>query len=1006
MKIANYLVPAMLIAATALFAQSPRSNGANTQPIDEEYTRQILEFTTTPAFLTKFVDHLPASDTVPTPLDILGHIAGAADVLTYSHEVNNYMRAVADASPRVEVFHAGTSEEGREMIVVVVSNENAIANLNGYKAMSNKLADPRTISEDEAQQLISDSLPMYWATGAMHSGETGSPEMLMELVYRLAVEETPFIRAIRDNVIFMATPVLEVDGRDKRVDLLKLSQADPDARVPSLLYWGEYVAHDNNRDAMGMGLELSKMMMSHFLDFTPQVVHDLHESANHLYTSTGTGPYNAWVDPILVDEWHVLAYQEITEMTKMGVPGVWTHNFYDGWAPNYAFYVANGHNSIGRFYETQGAGNANNRVINTSATREWFRPNPPLAEVMWSMRNNNNIMQSALLIALNYVGTHRDTFMENFYMKSQRSIAKAINEGPAAYVFPANDPRPGQRAALLSLLQRQGCEVHLTTRDATIGDQEIAAGSYVVRMDQPYSRMADMLLDVAYYNVNAPRPYDDTGWTLGPLFNAQTIRIEDPAILDLYMEPVTEFLSGGLATLSRGPAVAYLINNNADKQLTEFRFTNPDINIQAAEAPFEMGGLQFNAGTFIIPQANNATNVGETLATAGQNLGFTAFSTPELPDVQTHSVGIPRVAVMHTWQSTQNEGWVRMALDDSKVPFDYISVHDVRDEPRLRSKWDVIVFGPSSGNALSIVNGLGGDDPVAWKATEVTPNIGRQDETDDMRGGLEFEGVVHLRDFIREGGTLITIQNSNSLPTHFGLAPGVSIATTEDLRASGSVLRAEVVDQLSPIAYGYGDSLGVYFRQAPVLRAGGGGGGRGFRGFGGRGRGGFGAVGSVEDSILAGTARPTGRGDLNDGDRVQGRPRDLGQESLEDQDSSGGPGGRGRGGRGGGGQQSSGLPAADAVRTIVRFVPDHQDLLISGMLAGGDELAGTPTVIDAPLGDGHVVLFGINPMWRHSTHGTYAMVFNTILHHDNLSAGTAGRPVESGVGNGNGNGNR
>ena len=823
MKFAKPLFP-LVVAVTisgSVLTQGPGNGNGSAQPIDEEYTRQILEYTTTPAFLTKYVDHLPASDTVPTPLDVLGHIAGAEDVLSYSHEVHKYMRAVADASPRVQVFHAGTSEEGREMIIVVVSNEETMANLDAYKAMTNKLADPRTISEEEAQELIGEAIPMYWATGAMHSGETGSPEMLMELVYRLAVEETPFIQAIRDNLIFMATPVLEVDGRDKRVDLLKLSQADPDARVPSLLYWGQYVAHDNNRDAMGMGLELSKMMMRNFLDFKPQVVHDLHESSNHLYTSTGTGPYNAWIDPILVDEWHILAYQEITEMTKMGVPGVWTHNFYDGWAPNYAFYVANGHNSIGRFYETQGAGNANNRLITTNSTREWYRPNPPLPSVMWSIRNNNNIMQSALLIALNYFGTHREQFLENFYLKSQRSIAKPMNEGPAAYVFPADDPRPGQRAALLELLQNQGCEVHKTTRPGTVDGRDIPAGSYVVRMDQPYSRMADMLLDVAYYNVNAPRPYDDTGWTLGPLFNAETIRVEDPAVLDIFMEPVTEFLAGGLDTLTRGDAVAYLINNNADKQLTEFRFTNPDLQIDAAEEPFDMGGVEFNAGTFILPVADNSGDLADGLAAAAKRYGFTAFSTPEFPDVPTHAVGLPRVAVMHTWQSTQNEGWVRMALDDSKVPFDYISVHDVRDEPDLGSKYDVIVFGPSSGNALSIVNGLPmSGDPVAWKSTEVTPNLGRQDETDDMRGGLELEGVMNLRNFIRDGGTFITIQSSVSLPTHFGLAQGVSVAETQDLRVNGSVLRAEVVDDLSPIRYGYGDSLGVYFRSAPVLRTG------------------------------------------------------------------------------------------------------------------------------------------------------------------------------------------
>jgi len=961
-------------------AQDP---AVSDQPLDDEYTKQILEHTTNPCFVTPYVDHLPASETVPSPLDVLGHIAGAPDVLSYSHEVHAYMRAVADASPRVLVLSAGTSEEGREMILVIVSSEDTIARLDQYKDITNRLADPRAITDEIAAELIDDGKPIYWATGAMHSPETGSPEMLMELVYRLAVEESPFVKAIRDNLIFMTTPVLDVDGRDKRVDLLKIKQSEEDAVVPRLLYWGKYVAHDNNRDGMILHLALSRHLISTFLEFKPQVLHDLHESASHLYTSTGTGPYNAWIDPILVDEWHVLAYQEITEMTRQGVPGVWTHNFYDGWAPNYGFYAANGHNAIGRFYETQGAGDADTREIRSNSERAWYRPNPPLPVTMWSIRNNVNMQQSALLIAMNYMANHRRQFLENFYLKSRRSVAKPANEGPAAYVFPADDARPGMAAALLNVLKRQGCEVHRTVRDASIGEMFVPAGSHVVRMDQPYSRMADMLLDRAYYNINDPRPYDDTGWTLGPLFNTAVHRVEDIAILDLLMEEVIGEVAvpGGVETLTGGEAIAYVINHNADNALATFRFAEARVKLHAAEKPFEIGGLTFNAGSTIALAADNGDDLAARLDSAGRRFGFTAFAVSDLPDVPRHEVRVPRVAVMHTWTTTQNEGWLRMALDANEIPYEYISVHEVRDDANLRDKYDVILFGPSTSDAMSIINGLPKTGrPIPWKASEIAPNIGKQDETDDMRGGLELEGVLHLRDFISAGGVLIAIQSSAALPVHFGLAGNVSIVETEDLRAAGSVLLAQVVDESSPIRYGYGDELGVYFRQAPVFRTGGGGGGGGFGGrFGGGGAGG----GSADERLLAGNARATGRGTVEDPDRPQARPIDLGRPPESDQ----GRGGR-RGGRGGAGQGTPRGPQAGAVRTIVRFHEDHEKLLISGLLAGGDELAGTPTVIDAPLGDGHVVLFGINPTWRHETQGLYSLVFNAILHFDHLDAGT------------------
>jgi len=336
-----------------------------------------------------------------------------------------------------------------------VSDDDNIAQLDRYKQITAKLADPRKITEAEAQQLVQEGKPFYWASGSIHSPETGSPEMLMELAYRLAVEETPLIQKVRKNVILLITPVLEVDGRDRMVDVYNYRKANPDKPAPGLIYWGHYVAHDNNRDAIAMGLQLSKAQMKNFLEWHPQVLHDLHESEPFLYTSTGTGPYNAWLDPIVVSEWQSMAYHEIEEFAARGVPGVWTHGFYDGWAPNYMFYVANGHNSIGRFYETFGNGGADtrNRTVPAEATtREWFRPNPPLPKVKWSMRDNTNYEESGLLFALDYTADHAHELLSNFYLKSKRAVAKATTEGPAAWVIANDGRRPALAGQLAELL--------------------------------------------------------------------------------------------------------------------------------------------------------------------------------------------------------------------------------------------------------------------------------------------------------------------------------------------------------------------------------------------------------------------------------------------------------------------------------------------------------------------------------------------------------------------------
>src|SRR6516225_11837864 len=158
-----------------------------------EYTKKIKEFTTESFFSTELVDHLPVSSCVPPPDAFLHHIIGAPDVLDYTKDINAYFRLLASSSHRVQVWSIGTSEEGREMLVAAVSDEANLASLERYKTITKKLADPRGLTEEEARTLIAEGKPIYWADGSIHSPETGSPEMLMELAYRLAVEETPFI---------------------------------------------------------------------------------------------------------------------------------------------------------------------------------------------------------------------------------------------------------------------------------------------------------------------------------------------------------------------------------------------------------------------------------------------------------------------------------------------------------------------------------------------------------------------------------------------------------------------------------------------------------------------------------------------------------------------------------------------------------------------------------------------------------------------------------------------
>src|SRR5207244_8027349 len=81
------------------------------------------------------------------------------------------------------------------------------------------------------------------------------------------------------------------------------------------------------------------------------------------------------------------------------------------------------------------------------------------------------------------------------------------------------------------------------------------------------------------------------------------------------------------------------------------------------------------------------------------------------------------------------------------------------------------------------------------------------------------------------------------------------------------------------------------------------------------------------------------------------------------------------------------VPANQRPRIVLRFASDEKNLLISGMLAGGSELANAPAVVDVPVGQGHVVMFANNPMWRHQTQGSFFLLFNAALNSDHLNAG-------------------
>jgi hypothetical protein len=971
--------PALLLSAIALPAQAPQNQTIDPtfardtrQPIDQPYSDKIRKYTTEPRFLSPLVEYLPASSTVPTPEKVLGDVAGAPDMLPYAEDVYKYFRLLEKSTDRVHVVTIGRTEEGREMIAAAIGDASLLKAQKENDDRLAKLADPRTIGLDDkqAQPIIDQSFPVYYITGTIHSTETGAPTALMELAYRLAVDDSPYIQYIRSHMIVLITPVVEVDGRDRMVDLYRWHKAHPGENYPRLTYWGHYVAHDNNRDAMGMTLALTRNVLGTYLGWHAQVLHDLHESVPFLYDNTvGDGPYNAWIDPTLADEWAELGWNNVAQMQSLGMPGVFTHGAFDTWSPGYLMFLAGMHNGISRLYETFGNGGADTqkRILKPEEySRTWYRQNPPPATVIWSQRDNNNYEQSALLTTLAYFSHNTRHFLQNYYTKSKRSIEKPTLEGPAAYVLPANPAETNRQLQLLSILRAQHVEIQQLSQPATATlpgtkptTETYPTGSYVIRLDQPYSRVADALLDKQYWAPDDPQkhPYDDTGWSYSQLFNVKVTRLTDPKFLTSPMALVQN-LDAAAGTIA-GAGSVYAIANTGQTSLLSLLYANKSAKVTVADKPFDAEGKHFEAGSLLLANADAST-----LATSLTHLKLDAVRLAALPTVATHTVSAPRIAVMHSWLATQTEGWWRQAFDLAGIPFTYISTQTASSDAALRSKYDVIVFAPvGRSSTQDIIDGLPmWGNPLPWQKSDLTPNLGLLDHTPDTRPGLGYSGVENLRTFVQKGGLLITSEDTAQFAIETGLAPGVSLAARGDSRVVGTVLQSTFVARTSPIAYGYGATLPVMSSSGMVFNI-----SNSLGRDGGR---------SLVDPI---TTRPTGRGGPDDTDAPTGRTADPVDAAIKTQPWEARPLNE---------EQTRNnpqvLPVALRPQVILRF-SDAKSMLLSGLLDKPAPIAERAVVVNAHLGTGNVLLFGINPIYRGETIGSYDLVFNSILNHNNLT---------------------
>jgi hypothetical protein len=917
----------ILFSAT-LFLSAAASQDKNPYAPDKPEpgsVEAIAKFTTDARFGNPWVAYVPASDTVPSPTEYLGHIVGAEGELSSTAKIYGYFRKLAEATPRVHVQVLGRSEEGRDILLVAVSDEAGIRGLDKLKEATAALADPRKTTPEEAEAVIASARPIYYFNAGLHSTETGSPEMVMELAYRLAVSEQPMIKNIRSRLIVLINPESEPDGRDKMVDwfyrYLK-GKTDFDSLPPvSPPYWGHYVFHDNNRDTHQQALELTRAVTRMFFEFHPTVIHDLHESIPLLHTWNGTGPYNNNLDPILIDEFFEMAFAEIGALTSMGMPGVWTWGFGEGWTHHYLDSFAVNHNSMGRGYETFGNASAETmeRVLRSNeeryvgkpvTSREWYRPLPPPRKFRWSLRDNTNYMESGCLAVLDYVSKNATEMLRDFYRKGYNSWQKGVKGNPFAFAIREDKGDRLRTAELVRLLMRHGIEVSRASASFKVEEGEFPAGTYMVKLDQPYRNYAVDLLIPQLFPPDTPyEPYDDVSWSLPVHLGIEAKRIDDAKVKDV---PETPLQAGfELQGKVNGAGPVFLLKDTGQEALFALRNRLAAFKVEIAEKAFKSGKAEYPAGSWIL---GAQAGLPEALKRAAAELAVDFESAPSAPDVARHECKLPRFAVWHTWEDTEAVGWIRYVLDREKIPYSYIRDDDIR-AGHLGEKYDVIIF---PHNYLGLQDQILGIDkkwsPMPYEKTAEFPNLGVPDASEDITGGIGWGGMANLADYLAGGGLLVTLGNGSTLALDGGLVRDV-YHKSGTFFTPGSELRVKFVRPDHPLAYGYPEITSAFRTGLPVY--------------------------DIAVTDRSGVVLQWG---------TKLRKEDREEESPE-----------------------AGKPKDDKTKK------EEVKMLVSGAVKGDDELEGRPAIFDLPVGKGRVIAYNFEPIHRDLNRSDYRFLWNALL---------------------------
>jgi len=769
-------------------------------------------FTLAGLLLFAVLPFITAGAQIPTPASVLGHNPGDDFYLADYDDAIRYFHALAASSDRIKMFKVGKSTRGEEFEIAVISSPENLARLDEYKAIARKLADSRSLTDAQARELARTSKVIVHIDGGMHSDEVAGGQHSIQLAYKLvSTQGDPEIDSILNNVILVLWPTLNPDGQNMVVSWYRRNLGTQFEVSPMPWLYQEYVGHDNNRDGYMLNMIESNVVTRVGIEYSPVIFYCQHQTAPfpaRIWIPPFADPISSNISPYMRSWLNVVGVQMSAALQEQHLPGAISQTEFDNWYPGFLDFTSVFRNEISFFTETALYRYATPRFYTVN---DFPKPSQDLKALTmytdpwqggwWHLNDAVKYMVAASMSVLDTASKYREQLLYNRWQAAHDNIEHYRHAAPFAYVLPNPQADTPEAALLAQKLIDNGLEVHRATRTFRANGIDYPAGSWVVLMDQPFSGLAKELFEAQHYPQAildgsakpVTLPYDVTGWTLPMQMGVRVDAVTDPvgddqrSALELVsrIDPLTVTVEGAGPTyiLSHKPDASFMAVNDILAAGGSVAFSRDEV--QTPEGP--------ETGAFVV------TGIGrEKLLSIAQKYGVAAISASRTS--QTIPIRKARVGLYRPWQPSIDEGWTRWILE--KYGFAPESIYNAGMKAgNLRARFDTIILPDMSKNQLT-----DGFKPG------LVPS--------EYAGGINTAGVNALRDFVRDGGTLIAFnQTSSSLIDLFGL-PVTNILAgvkSDEFFCSGALLRIDLKDTARPSLYGLPADPIVMFERGPAF---------------------------------------------------------------------------------------------------------------------------------------------------------------------------------------------